>query len=485
MPLHVPILVPAIRLDRDAAAEAKLAFERARQPWLAGFIVFGGEADDVAALTERLRHAAGRPIFIGSDMERGAGQQIQGLTQLPDAGLIGLAGTPEHAYRMGRMTATEARSVGIDVIFAPCLDVRSALDNPILGNRSFGFDAGRVADLGTSVIGGIKLGGALAVAKHFPGHGATRVDSHETVPVVEEAADVLAARDMLPFEKALWWAECPGVMTAHVAYPALDPSGAIATFSKPIVDRAHAIAHPESNGPVVFTDALLMAGATVDGGEPEAARRALEAGCDVLLYPEEPEAVAAAIEAAPDVERAARNVAWFTARAAAAAPEPDDGDGEAAAADVARRALAMAGWPQAGPGADALLVVDDDGIENRGAVLKRAAADCGLPCEIVRVPDGSGPVLERLQSAWGGKVPVQRAVVVFASARAWKGTSGVSRAGRELVARALERMRAQGEVSTVLWCAPRVEDWRDCQVPGSGPHLERAIVEAVGLGPDA
>ena len=486
--LDLPILVPGIRLDREDPEEEARALRRAKEPWLAGFILFGGEAEQVRRLTERLRAEAGRPIFIASDMERGAGQQVQGLTHLPDAGLIGLAGTPLEAYAIGALTASEARSVGIDVVFAPVVDVRSELDNPILGNRAFGFEPGRVGALAAATAAGIRAGGALPVAKHFPGHGATREDSHDAVPRVEVAAHVLRERDLEPFHHVLWWSACPAIMTAHVAYPALDPSGCIATFSKPIVDIARSLTHPDAPGLLVFTDALLMAGALGDGGEAQAARRALEAGCDVLLYPEYPEQVAAdllghAAGLEAQAERAAAEVGRFLALRDAVAARTDEQAPriENPAERVVDRAVRMATEGRLTCSPDALVVIDDDDIALRGQVLAERAAREGVPCEIVRVPKGERPALAPVPEGVPGVTG--RTIVVMASVRAWKGASRASEACRTLVSETLERVLADGGLPTVLWCTPRPEDWRHLHLPGTGPHLEHALADA--LFPDA
>jgi beta-glucosidase-like glycosyl hydrolase len=477
--LDVPLLVPALRLDRDAAAEAKRALAWAREPWLAGYLLFGGEAGQVARLTQDLRHEAGRPIFVASDMERGAGQQVRGLTRLPDAGILGLAGTARDAVAFGAITAREARSVGVDVVFAPCLDVRSEPDNPILGTRSLGFDPWRVADLGCAFVRGVLRGGALPVAKHFPGHGATREDSHDALPVVRAGLRTLEARDLPPFRKAIRGAGCPAVMTAHVAYPTLDPSGCVATFSKAILDRARSFVDDgrEGAGLLVFTDALLMAGAAVAGGEAEAARRALAAGCDLLLYPQDPEALAAALDAEPaDVERALANRERFLAEGRVRAvgeeaPPPGDGDPAASPDAVARRAVALARPATAAARADALVLIDDDDVEERGAVLARRAAGRGLPVTWLRVPRGDG-----LGGGVDGAAPgAQVVLVVFASARAWKGAPGASEPCRRLVGEARAGVLAAGAVPSVIWCAPRPEDDRDAHVPGTGPQVEAAL----------
>ncbi len=479
MPLELPLLVPAIRLDRDDGTQEATALRRAKEPWVAGFILFGGEAEQVARLTRRLREEAGRHLLIASDMERGAGQQVKGLTRLPDHGILGIGGLPWDAFSCGRLTAIEARSVGIDVVFAPCADVRSTLDNPILGNRAFGFDPSRVGVMAAHFAAGVTTGGALAVAKHFPGHGATTQDSHDALPVVEDPARVLEARDLAAFAQVLATDRDRGVMTAHVAYPALDPSGAIATFSKPIVDRARALV-PGPGDLLVFTDALMMAGAGIDGGEPEAARRALAAGCDVLLYPDACEAVAAAL-AEPgfgshdDLARAAERVAAFTSRAAnndAGSLEHEDDP-----TDSARRAAfaALATVPQFAMAGrtHAVLVIDDDDIEDRGAVIRAFAERHDVPLELTRLPRGETPALAPV----AGLEPERtfRAIVVFASARAWKGCAGVSPACRELVAATRAQLAERGEHATVLWLTPRPENALDAHLPGSGPQVEEAV----------
>ena len=483
MPLTHPLIVPAIRLDHDAEAETRKAFERAKQPWVAGFILFGGEAEQVAKLTADLRDAADRPIFISADMERGAGQQVAGLTRLPDFGIYGLAATPDEVAAHAELTAREAGSVGIDVLFGPCLDVRSEMDNPILGNRSFGFDPQRVADLGSAWISGAQRGGALPVAKHAPGHGGTREDSHEALPVVHADEQTLLARDLMPFAKALGLSRCPALMAAHVAYPALDAEGTIATFSAPILGKLRELAGPDATDLLLFTDAMMMAGATVPGGEPEAAALALEAGCDMLLYPDEPEAIAAALDDGWWGPRSVARRDAFLARGAALRADLADPHGcgeptpaiEDAPRRVAARALRMAGgvvpYPQL------LVLVDDDGIEARGDLLAAAAARRGTP--VVRLRAGEDTTFVLPESPEDGPRYLNVAVVVFAQARAWKGASGVSEAGRELVRTVQAAVHARPGFADVTWCAPRPGGAMGRHVPGNGPQVERALVKAL------
>jgi beta-glucosidase-like glycosyl hydrolase len=476
-PLDLPLLVPGLRLDRDAPAERARALRRAEAPWVAGFCLFGGHADEVADLCAALRAAAGRPLFVASDMERGAGQQVDGLARLPDLGLVGAAGTEADAFAHGERTARDARGVGVDVLFAPVLDTRSEPRNPIVGMRSFGHDPARVARLGVAWARGALAGGALPVAKHFPGHGATSADSHDERPVVLDDAARLRARDLAPFLAYADAIDPPAFMTAHVAYPSLDPSGEIATFSSALIGEARRAA-PRL---VVFSDALLMQGALGAGGEPEAARRALAAGCDALLYPDSPETVAERLLAdAPDAlreaaARAAQRLLAFAVRAAEARPteaHPTEAGASASfAAALAARAVAAAGglWREE----HALLVLDDDGMEGRGLVLLDRARRAGVDARLERPP--------QVHAAAGAEAPrASRTVVVFASPRAWKGCAGAS---APLCAR-LDGLRAaaagRGERLRVVLCASDGE--ADARLEGTGPDLEAAIADRLFAG---
>jgi beta-glucosidase-like glycosyl hydrolase len=464
-----PLIVPWIRLDRDAPAEEALALERAKANWCAGFCLFGGEAAQVAALTARLREAAGRPIFIASDMERGAGQQVRGLRVLPDAAIWGLGGSPVDAEAFGEITARDARSVGVDVLFAPVLDVRSEPRNPIVGNRAFGWDPDRVAALGAAFVRGALAGGCMPTGKHWPGHGATTADSHDAIPSVVDHAERLLERDFLPFAAALA-AGCPAFMTAHVAYPALDPLGSIATFSRPVIDRLRDLADDPDF--VVFTDALLMAGAHVPGGETQAARRSLLAGCDALLIPSEPERLAEELfaDATSDLfgaaERAAhRNVA-LAVRTFSEPPPPLDDDHLVGVPErVADRAARLAGLralPTIGSG-ETVVVLDDDDDPSRGAVIEARARKAGARVVILRVARQGPP--PAVPSGLEASV-----VVVMASVRAWKGSSDLSPAGRETLAQIAD------DETPVVGMKPRI-DGSTFHLPGTGPDVEAAVAD--------
>jgi beta-glucosidase-like glycosyl hydrolase len=478
--LDVPLIVPGIRLDRDAAKEEETALRRAREPWTAGFCLFGGEVEQVRRLLARLREAAGRPIFVASDMERGAGQQVRGLSVLPEAGAWGLAASPEEVEAFGEATAREAQSVGVDVLFAPVVDVRSEPRNPIVGNRSFGWDPDRVARLGAAFCRGALAGGAAPTSKHFPGHGGTDADSHDAVPVVREPAERVLARDFEPFVRLVREGGCPATMTAHVAYPSLDSTGRIATFSRSILDRLRR-AVPDADDVAAFTDALLMAGAREEGGEVGAARSALLAGCDLLLYPEDPETVAAALLSSADEERRlrpavdaavgrARALLGRIAIAAAEArrrPAPD----AAVPGRVVRRALEIAGGAALPRERDWLLVLDDDGVRGRGLALAEAGRRASVPVSVVDLASGARPPeTSPVRGGW--------TVVVMASIRAWKGASGVSPVCAEIVDDLVDRARESGSRCSIVWLTPAAGPG-GVHLPATGPDVEAALAEVL------
>ncbi len=487
--LDLPLIVPGIRLDRDPEGERALALLRASQPWVAGFCLFGGERTQVLELTRQLRREAGRPLFIASDMERGAGQQVGGLTHLPDASIWGLAATPEEAAHFGELTAREARSVGIDVLLGPVVDVRSEPSNPIVGNRAFGWDPARVALVASAFCQGAMRGGVLPVAKHYPGHGATIEDSHDALPVVEEPEHRLRRRDIAPFLDVVG-AGCPAVMTAHVHYPTLDATSRIATVSRRILKPLFA-ASAGREPPVIFTDALLMAAALVTGTELDAARKALRAGCDALLYPEEPERVArhffdagnvvtgdpTALLDAPALKAlqqrgasSAERLTAFAERAAALEPAPAELDAlQDVAMRVARRALDLAGGASIETEQGALLLLDDDGRDERGGVFQQRAEAAGVRFACVRVPDS-----DALPDAAFFKDTCT--VVTLSGVRAWKGAAGISSRADGLQLDLVQLARDRGARLRWISMTP-LAGWSGIHVPGTGPQVEAAICE--------
>ena len=277
---------------------------------LGGVSISIGVPDAYVSRLNRLQSRARVPLLVTADFENGGpGMRINhsyalpsllpqgGGTSFPPTMAFGAAGDEELAFEYGRITAREARAVGVHWLFAPVLDVNSNPDNPVINVRSFGEDPDAVARLGAAFIRGARAGGALTTAKHFPGHGDTQTDSHIELPVIAADQDRLDRVELLPFRMAVD-AGVDAVMTAHVAVPGVLGDDRPATLSPHFMTEV--LREEMGFGGVLFTDALRM-GAITDGyGAGEAAVLALEAGSDVLLAPadigEAIEAVAAAVE---------------------------------------------------------------------------------------------------------------------------------------------------------------------------------------------
>ncbi|MGH7512700.1 MAG: glycoside hydrolase family 3 N-terminal domain-containing protein, partial [Gemmatimonadales bacterium] len=198
------LIVPALRAGADGGFSHEAArLADALDLGAGGFIVFGGTVESVRRLTADLLRRAGRPLLIASDLERGAGQQVAGLTQFPPPLALASLGDASVVRWAGAVTAQEARAVGINWVFAPVGDLDVLPDNPIVQTRAFGGDPNRVASLVRTWIEGCQGAGALACAKHFPGHGRTTVDSHLALPVVADTAATLRETDLLPFAIAV------------------------------------------------------------------------------------------------------------------------------------------------------------------------------------------------------------------------------------------------------------------------------------------
>ena len=292
---------PPVTVAEDAArVEALLA----RCP-LGGLVLFNGQVSQTPPVLARLQAQSPYPLLIAADVERGVGQQVQGATVFPHAmAFAALSDAAEAAVEASaRIVAREALACGIHQTFGPVADVNRDPRNPIIATRAFGVEAEGVSRLARAYIRGCRAEGLLTTAKHFPGHGGTSQDSHEALPVVADARDVLDRTDLVPFRAAIE-AGVDMVMTAHVAFPALDPSRQPATASHPIL-KGLLRDTLGFCGPVI-TDSLLMGAirAAPDAVGRQAAAL-VQAGVDILLDMPDPEAAVAGLVQAVDAGRLA------------------------------------------------------------------------------------------------------------------------------------------------------------------------------------
>lgn len=244
----------------------------------------------MAAFLNRMQRLARTPLIVAGDFERGASMRMTSTVPFPHAMAYAAADDEEGARRLGRATAREARAMGLHWIFAPDADVNNNPDNPIINTRSFGEDPRQVARMVRAFIEGAHSeprARVLVTVKHFPGHGDTATDSHMGLGVVTADLARLEALELIPFRAAIE-AGVDAIMTAHLAVPALEEDRIPATVSRRILTGL--LRGSLGFRGIITTDAMDMRGLTEMFAPGEAAVRALEAGNDLLLIPEDPRA---------------------------------------------------------------------------------------------------------------------------------------------------------------------------------------------------
>jgi len=291
---------------------------------LGGVVLFRSEAFEAAALVADLqRGAAGAgqpPLLIAADFEWGAEFRVGGAVPFPTAMAVGATGDVEAAEWMGRASARDARALGVHWIFAPVADVNNNPRNPVINVRSFGEDPEQVGRLAAAFVTGAQAAGAMATAKHFPGHGDTGVDSHIAMPVLRVDSQRLQSVELAPFRDTIA-AGVSSIMTAHLSVPAITADEQLpATLSRAVLTDL--LRNQLDFKGLVVTDAMEMGGITRTWWSGQAAVRALAAGADVILLPPFPDAVRGAIVRgvengelpAARLEDAARRVLEYKAR---------------------------------------------------------------------------------------------------------------------------------------------------------------------------
>lgn len=250
-----------------------------------GPFLYRNQPYEAAVLLNRLQQDSKLPLLIAADFERGVSMRLYGTTVFPHAMAFGAAGKTEYAEAFGRITAQEARAIGVQWNFFPVADVNSNPSNPIINTRAFGEDPQQVGDLVAAYIQGARASGMLTTAKHFPGHGDTGTDSHLGVAQVTGDLARLRAVELAPFRKAIA-AGVDSVMVTHVTVPALEPDPDRVATTSPAITTGLLKNQLGFKG-IVVTDALDMAGLTrlYAANIGRAAVDAFKAGNDVLIIP--------------------------------------------------------------------------------------------------------------------------------------------------------------------------------------------------------
>lgn len=230
------------------------------------------------------------PFIVSIDQEGGRVQRLQYLeegiaTNVPDMYTIGLTNDEKVAYNIGKLLAEEMRTIGINVDFAPVVDIYSNPDNTVIGNRSFGINANNVSKMAISLANGLEDNGIIATYKHFPGHGDTEVDSHKKLPVIYKSLEEVNNLELIPFKKAIE-NNAKIIMVGHMSFPLLTMDNTPSSLSKIIVTNI--LKGDLGFDGLIITDALNMGALTDNYSNEEIYLKAIEAGNDLLLMPKDP-----------------------------------------------------------------------------------------------------------------------------------------------------------------------------------------------------
>lgn len=227
------------------------------------------------------------PMIISIDQEGGTVQRLKGIsdvevTNIPDMYDLGATGNLNLAYQVGKVMAEELRTIGVNVVYAPVLDVYSNELNTVIGKRSFSSDPQVVTDMASELAKGLEENGVIATYKHFPGHGDTEVDSHVDLPVVQKTYDELLNLELIPFQNAIS-SGAKMMMIGHIAVPEITGDNTPASLSKAIVTDT--LKGKLGYQGLVITDALNMGALTKNYSKEEIYTQAIDAGVDLILMP--------------------------------------------------------------------------------------------------------------------------------------------------------------------------------------------------------
>lgn len=276
---------PAFRFGSSSKGEAV----RLAAAGVGGFCLYGGTAAETLELTRELRASASEPLLFSSDYEDGTGQRLSDGTLLPNSMALAASGDPELVRRKGEITGIEALAVGVDWVLAPVADLADEPSNPIVATRAFGSEPRAAAVMAEAYIKGVRSAGAVSCVKHFPGHGPTSEDSHLSLPSLPDTRES-AAGDLEVFAALSGMAD--SVMAGHLLAPWLDRENPVSLSRAAL---AGLLRGEIGFSGCVVTDALEMGAVAAD---PEAGIKAFLAGADILLAPEDPFRLIAALEEA-------------------------------------------------------------------------------------------------------------------------------------------------------------------------------------------
>jgi len=289
------ILAQTFMLGWLGADPSPLVVEWVRKYHIGGIKIFGWNTEDTARLARTvgtLQSSAVAaplkiPLFVATDQEGGWIRHVKGMTsETPGNMAIGASGFPRDALMSGYYIGREISAIGINMNFAPTVDIFTKRDSALIGPRAFGDNPVQTAILGAAFAKGLERAGVIATAKHYPGHGGTEQDSHSVLPSVDSTEGMLWERELIPY-RLLAKEGIPAIMSGHIAFPRTPAGWEPASMSKWFLTDL--LRGKLGYKGVVITDDLLMNGATMSAGSlSRAARLAIEAGNDVILLSSTP-----------------------------------------------------------------------------------------------------------------------------------------------------------------------------------------------------
>lgn len=259
------------------------AIEMVKTERVGGVILMNSTLTPAVKMINYLQSLSKIPLLVTIDGEWGAAMRFDSIVSFPRQMQLGALPSDSLVYRMGVAIGTQARRVGVDVNFAPTVDINNNPRNPVINTRSFGQDAQIVANYGVAYMRGMKDAGVMGSAKHFPGHGDTEVDSHNALPLLTFPRARIDSLELHPF-RVLIEAGVDMVMAGHLQIPSLDSSGRPSSISKSIISDLLR-RDLEYNG-IIITDALNMKGVANYMAPELLPLEAFKAGCDIILMPE-------------------------------------------------------------------------------------------------------------------------------------------------------------------------------------------------------
>ncbi|MBI5674663.1 MAG: hypothetical protein HZC48_02385 [Nitrospirae bacterium] len=452
------------RLDGSDITKKYDYYRKLTRKGIGGFIIFGGKLKEVRDGIRRLQKEAEIPLFISSDLERGLGQHVEGGTLFPPAMAIAKAINQRSKgdIRLLRnaidIMALEAKAVGINVIFAPVVDVNINPQNPIICTRAFSDNPRTVAWFGREFVKGIQKHGLIACAKHFPGHGDTTKDSHRELPVVRADMARLKRVELYPFKEVINTG-VRIVMAGHLKVNAIDPKYPASLSAKTL--KVFLRKKMGFDG-LVITDAMNMeAVSKIAGGScAKACLMALNAGADILLHPDNPEEVIDLLssqgnEIIPEVERALDRILSVKKGLGKSQSEllsirsVGTKSHRETAGELIRRSL---GKIKSGISPDeelAVLIIDDDNAQS-GKMFIKTVKKCCRKVKTIYIENTSKPDMQQLLNSLKGRTLV---AAVFSKVSAWKGRSGIS---GELMALLKKAVRASRRSIVAGFCSPYI-----------------------------